>query len=197
MGAERLLSALDGEAYDQFAERAYNAISNTLEADRLAAFDLQSGLYKGEQSFLDWRDQTYSTWTPQDVNAIGSSKALSTNVTHYRAMRLAAKLAEQFDSKNAVKYGEWAKQLKLAINDKFWNAQRGMYVSYLFDNGKDIAVDKYDMLGESLAIISGIASDEQAKKIMLITHTANLVCPCTSLSSPMCRFIITVQFGHL
>lgn len=166
LGAERLLSALDGEAYEQFAERAYNAISNTLEADRLAAFDQQSGLYMGEQSFLDWRDQTYSTWTPQDVNAIGSSKALSTNVTHYRAMRLAAKLAEQFDSRNAVKYTEWAKQLKLAINDKFWNAQRGMYVSYLFDNGKDIAVDKYDMLGEALAIISGIASDEQAKKIM-------------------------------
>jgi hypothetical protein len=103
LGAERLLSALDGEAYNQFAERAYNAVSNTLEADRLAAFDKDSGLYTGEQSFLDWREQTYSTWTPDDVNAIGSSKALSTNVAHYRAMRLAAKLAEQFDSKNAVK----------------------------------------------------------------------------------------------
>ncbi|OAN17995.1 Six-hairpin glycosidase-like protein [Photobacterium jeanii] len=166
LGAERLLSALQGEEYNQFAERAYNALSNTLEADRVAAFDQKSGLYVGEQSFLDWRDQTYSTWTPQDVNAIGSSKALSTNVVHYRAMRLAAKLAEQFDSKNAVKYGEWAKQLKAAINDKFWNDQRGMYVSYLFDNGQDIAIDKYDMLGESLAIISGIASVGQAKKIM-------------------------------
>ncbi len=37
LGAERLLSALDGEEYNQFAERAYKAISNTLEADRLAA----------------------------------------------------------------------------------------------------------------------------------------------------------------
>ncbi|WP_039977149.1 MGH1-like glycoside hydrolase domain-containing protein [Vibrio jasicida] len=166
LGAERLLSALDGEAYNQFAERAYNAVSNTLEADRLAAFDQDSGLYTGEQSFLDWREQTYSTWTPDDVNTIGSSKALSTNVVHYRAMRLAAKLAEQFDSKNAVKYADWAEQLKTAINTEFWNEQRGMYVSYLFDNGQDIAVDKYDMLGEALAIISGIASNEQAKQIM-------------------------------
>ncbi|MCV5888182.1 hypothetical protein OFN71_33740, partial [Escherichia coli] len=45
LGAERLLSALNGEEYNQFAERAYNAISNTLEADRLAAFDAKSGLY--------------------------------------------------------------------------------------------------------------------------------------------------------
>ncbi|MCF7480769.1 amylo-alpha-1,6-glucosidase [Vibrio sp. J1-1] len=166
LGAERLLSALDGEEYSQFAERAYKAISNTLEADRLAAFDAKSGLYTGEQSFLDWREQTYSTWTPDDVNAIGSSKALSTNVVHYRALKLAAKLAEQFDSSNAVKYGEWAEQLKSDINAQFWNTERGMYVSYLFDNGKDIAVDKYDMLGEALAIISGIATDTQAKQIM-------------------------------
>ncbi|UYI50211.1 amylo-alpha-1,6-glucosidase [Vibrio natriegens] len=166
LGAERLLSALDGEEYSQFAERAYKAISNTLEADRLAAFDAKSGLYTGEQSFLDWREQTYSTWTPDDVNAIGSSKALSTNVVHYRALKLAAKLAEQYDSTNAVKYSEWAEQLKSDINAQFWNAERGMYVSYLFDNGKDIAVDKYDMLGEALAIISGIATDTQAKQIM-------------------------------
>ena len=166
LGAERLLSALDGEEYSQFAERAYKAISNTLEADRLAAFDTKSGLYTGEQSFLDWREQTYSTWTPDDVNTIGSSKALSTNVVHYRALKLAAKLAEQYDSTNAVKYSEWAEQLKSDINAQFWNAERGMYVSYLFDNGKDIAVDKYDMLGEALAIISGIATDTQAKQIM-------------------------------
>ncbi|WP_243977726.1 amylo-alpha-1,6-glucosidase [Vibrio natriegens] len=166
LGAERLLSALDGEEYSQFAERAYKAISNTLEADRLAAFDAKSGLYTGEQSFLDWREQTYSKWTPDDVNAIGSSKALSTNVVHYRALKLAAKLAEQYDSTNAVKYSEWAEQLKSDINAQFWNAERGMYVSYLFDNGKDIAVDKYDMLGEALAIISGIATDTQAKQIM-------------------------------
>jgi hypothetical protein len=166
LGAERLLSALDGEEYNQFAERAYQAISNTLEADRLVAFDAKSGLYTGEQSFLDWREQTYSTWTPDDVNAIGSSKALSTNVVHYRAIQLAAKLADKYDSTNAVKYSEWAVQLKTAINQQFWNADRGMYVSYLFDNGKDIAVDKYDMLGEALAIVSGIATDEQAKQIM-------------------------------
>lgn len=119
LGAERLLSALDGEEYNQFAERAYKAISNTLEADRLAAFDAKSGLYTGEQSFLDWREQTYSTWTPNDVNAIGNSKALSTNVVHYRAIQLAAKLAEKYDSTNAVKYTEWAAQLKPLSTSSF------------------------------------------------------------------------------
>ncbi|MCG7587163.1 amylo-alpha-1,6-glucosidase [Photobacterium sp. OFAV2-7] len=166
LGAERLLSALSGEEYNAFAERAYNALHNTLEADRVAAFDNKSGLYQGEQSFLDWREQTYSTWTPNDVNAIGNSKALSTNIVHYRALRLAAKLGEQFDSTNGAKYTLWADQLKQAINTKFWDSSRKMYVSYLFDNQGDVAVDKYDMLGEALAITSGIASDEQARQIM-------------------------------
>lgn len=166
LGAERLLTALPDDEYNEFAERAYNALSNTIEADKNAVFDSDTGLYRGEQSFLDWREQTYSSWSYNDVNIIGTSKALSTNVNHYRALRLAAKLGEQFDSSRSAKYNGWADQLKIAINKQFWNDSRKMYVSYLFDNQGDIAVDKYDMLGQSLAIISGIADDEQARHIM-------------------------------
>jgi len=166
LGAERLLSALSGDEYNQFAERAFNALRNTIEADKVAAFDSETGLYQGEQSFLDWREQTYSSWSTSDVNAIGTSKALSTNVNHYRALRLAAKLGEQFDSSATSKYNLWADELKAAINAEFWDSERNMYVSYLFDNQGAISVDKYDMLGEALAITSGIASEEQARQIM-------------------------------
>ena len=41
---------------------AYTAISNTIESDRLAAYDDRDGLYRGETSFLDWREQTYPDW---------------------------------------------------------------------------------------------------------------------------------------
>ncbi|MCW8327190.1 Six-hairpin glycosidase-like protein [Photobacterium sp. SDRW27] len=166
LGAERLLTALSDEEYAQFSARAYNAVKNTVEADRQAAFDSRTGLYTGEQSFLDWREQTYSSWSYDDVNYIGMSKALSTNVVHYRALSLAVKLAEGIDSAAAARYSQWASELKTAINQHFWDQESGMYVSYLFDNKGDIQSDKFDMLGESLAIISGIASDEQARQIM-------------------------------
>ena len=38
---------------------------------------------------LDWREQTYPDWTREDVRFIGDSYALSTNVLHYQALRLA------------------------------------------------------------------------------------------------------------
>ncbi|MGF1761066.1 amylo-alpha-1,6-glucosidase [Photobacterium sagamiensis] len=166
LGAERLLSTLTGEEYDAFAKRAYHALSNTIEADQVAAFDKTDGLYQGEQSFLDWRDQTYSSWTPDNVNYIATSKALSTNIVHYRALMLAAKLAESYDTSAVTEYQQWANELKQAINAQFWNSTKGLYSSYRFDAKTNIQVDKYDMLGEALAIISGIADDDQAKKIM-------------------------------
>ena len=166
LGAERLLSTLSDQDYNQFSSRAYNAVKNSVEADRQTAFDPDTGLYTGEQSFLDWREQTYSSWIYDDVNYIGTSKSLSTNVAHYRALKLVAKLAEGIDSTAAARYSQWAADLKDAINQQFWDQDRGMYVSYLFDNKGDIKVDKFDMLGEALAIISGIATDEQARQIM-------------------------------
>ena len=51
------------------------------------------GLYRGETSFLDWREQTYPAWTRDNVVFIAQSFALSTNVLHYEALQLAAKLA--------------------------------------------------------------------------------------------------------
>ncbi len=56
-------------------------------------FDAQVGLYRGETSFLDWREQTYPDWTREDVRFIGDSYALSTNVLHYQALQLAERLA--------------------------------------------------------------------------------------------------------
>ncbi|PKH07112.1 Six-hairpin glycosidase-like protein [Moritella sp. Urea-trap-13] len=166
-GADKLLQSLTGDARTEFATRAYKALVNTINADRIAAFDPTLGLYTGEQSFLDWREQTYSSWSPEDVNYVGTSKSLSTNVAHYKAIRLAEKLAIEFgDDAEAIELGSKADDLKVSINENFWDAERGMYASYIFGHKSNIKVDKYDMLGISLAILEGIASPEQAKSSM-------------------------------
>ncbi|UUZ47241.1 hypothetical protein LP420_27835 [Massilia sp. B-10] len=104
-----------------FARRALSALSNTIDNDRLAAFDPGTGLYAGEQSFLDWRDQSYAAWIVNDIASLASSFALSTNVGHYKALTLAAALArEHGDAVRAERYTAWARDLKAAINTRLW-----------------------------------------------------------------------------
>jgi hypothetical protein len=98
-GAQKALGLLGGEKRQAFAQHAYIALKNTLEIDRVAAFDQGDGLYTGEQSFLDWRDQSYSKWILDDIASLGSSKSLSTNAGHYQALLLASQLAKEWATK--------------------------------------------------------------------------------------------------
>jgi hypothetical protein len=54
-----------------FAATRAQGLTNTIENDRLAAFDRVDGLYNGEQSFLDWRDQSYAPWIAGDLASHG------------------------------------------------------------------------------------------------------------------------------
>ncbi|MTW10854.1 esterase [Pseudoduganella eburnea] len=166
-GAEQTLNALPPEERKQFAAIALKALRNTIENDRIAAFDHASGLYNGEQSFLDWREQSYAAWIPGDLSSMASSKALSTNVAHYKALTLAAELAQQSGEHDAAKrYARWAADLKIAINDRLWLKDAGMYSSLTAGHFDGAATHKFDWLGQSLAIVTGVADAEQAQSIL-------------------------------
>ncbi|HEX5953667.1 MAG TPA: Six-hairpin glycosidase-like protein, partial [Rhodanobacteraceae bacterium] len=139
----------------------WQALKDTLTQDREYAFDARMGLYRGETSFLDWREQTYPEWTKNNVVFIGQSFALSTNVLHYEALQLAARMAAQRGDARAQQYATQADALKQAINTHFWRADRGMYMSYI--GGDGLPVEAYDLLGLSLAITSGVADAERAR----------------------------------
>ncbi|GAB2533502.1 alpha-L-rhamnosidase-related protein [Rhodanobacter koreensis] len=159
LGAQHLL---DDKA---FAEDAYHALGNTLAQDRQYAFDATFGLYRGETSFLDWREQTYPAWTANEVTFIGQSFALSTNVLHYQALQLAATQADaHHDAKAAGDYRAQANALKAAINTHFWRADRGLYMSYI--GGDGTPYDTYDLLGIALAITSGVADGDRARQTL-------------------------------
>ncbi|HVX04175.1 MAG TPA: Six-hairpin glycosidase-like protein [Rhodanobacteraceae bacterium] len=144
-----------------FADKVWQALHDTLAQDREYAFDARLGLYRGETSFLDWREQTYPEWTKDNVVFIGQSFALSTNVLHYEALRLAARMAAQRGDARAKRYAAQAEALKAAINAHFWRADRGMYMSYI--GGDGLPVEAYDLLGISLAITSGVADADRAR----------------------------------
>jgi len=165
--AEDVLQALPPDQRASFAATALKALSNTIENDRLADFDKATGLYTGEESFLDWRDQSYAKWIPDDLSSLASSKALSTNVGHYKALTLASELArEQNDKERAERYAAWARELKQSINARLWLDDAGMYSSLTAPHFDGAPMHKFDWLGQTLAIVTGVADGERAKRIL-------------------------------
>ena len=160
------------QIYPAFAGEVYRALNDTLVQDRLYTFDATLGLYRGETSFLDWRQQTYPMWAAKDVTFIGQSFALSTNVLHYEALRLAAEMSAVRNPSQAIVYQAQAKSLKDAINRRFWRSDRGMYMSYIGGADHPQPFDTYDLLGISLAITSGVASGRPREARMSRTQAA-------------------------
>jgi Bacterial alpha-L-rhamnosidase 6 hairpin glycosidase domain len=146
-----------------FADTVYRTLTDTLAQDRRYVFDPRTGLYRGETSFLDWREQSYPPWTAHDVVFIAQSFALSTNVLHYEALQLAAAMASQRGQRAAAaRYAGEARDLKAAINARFWNPDRGLYVSYIGGPVDPERFEAYDLLGLDLVVTSGVADAERA-----------------------------------
>ncbi len=165
--AEETLRALPALERKPFAARALAALTNTIENDRIAAFDAKTGLYTGEQSFLDWRDQSYAAWIPNDLASMSTSKSLSTNAGHYQALKLAAKLArEHGDEAKARRYAAWATDLARAVNQHLWLEDAGMYSSLTAGHLDGAPLYKFDWLGQTLAILTGIADDRRTRSIL-------------------------------
>lgn len=156
----------NNDAAQTWQKQWYSITRNTLLQDRQYIFDPVMGLYKGETSFLDWREQSYPRWTANDTLYIAESYALSTNVLHYIALSRAAQAAKTLEPDKAALFAGWAQALKQAINERFWLAEQGLYASYIGERHNPVAVQHYDLLGLSLAITHQIATPMQATQIL-------------------------------
>jgi len=168
LGASQALKFLPTAKQREVLGEVYPVLHDTLEQDRRLIYDPEDGLYRGEQSFLDWREQTYPGWTRTNVLAIAMSKALSVNVADYFALVTASQYAGKLGlHDDQTRYAAWAKQLKTAINNKFFDAQAGLYSTYrLTDEAYGIRVQRYDLLGESLVILAGVADKSRAQSVL-------------------------------
>ncbi len=168
LGASETLKYLAGAEQTRFLQKVYPILRDTLEQDRRLVFDAGDGLYRGEQSFLDWREQTYPGWTKDNVVAIAMSKALSVNVANYFALLTASEYAGRLGLReDRARYAAWAKELRGAIQRRFYDSEAGLYSTYLLaDTAYAIRARRYDLLGESLAVLLGVADDAQSKSIL-------------------------------
>jgi Bacterial alpha-L-rhamnosidase 6 hairpin glycosidase domain len=146
-------------------ELAYIIIKNSVEDDMHNVYDAETGMVKGESSFLDWREQTYPKWMqPADIF---ESECLGTNAVHYQANIVLSEMAKILKQPAvAVKHAAAAKKIKDGINNYLWLPDKGYYSQFLYGRNFKIVSPRAEALGEALCIVFGIADEKRAKQII-------------------------------
>jgi hypothetical protein len=163
LGASSLIPWLDDADRRPFDDRAFNALRNTAEHDRLVAYDPVTGLYRGEQSFLDWREQSYPGWTAQDTAHIAMSHSLSTNALHFAALDALVRGATQrADAATAARYTMWRDALAARIRERFWLSDERALAGFTTTTLDPAPVRRWDLLASSLAVSLGIVTGQDA-----------------------------------
>jgi len=149
-------------------EQAYRIIRNSVDDDLYNIYNPETGMAKGESSFLDWREQTYPKWMqPADIY---NSENLGTNAVHYQANMVLFQMATLLnDHSSAVKYKSIADRIKKGINKYLWQPGKGYYGQYLYGRNYKILSPKAEALGEALTVLFDIADSSRQQDI--IQHT--------------------------
>ncbi|AKQ46615.1 glycogen debranching protein [Rufibacter radiotolerans] len=149
-------------------KEAYPIIQNSLEDDLKNVYNPQTGLFKGESSFLDWREQTYPAWMqPADIY---QSENLGTNAVFYQANRILSEMATLLqDAPAAAKYQNLAQKVKQGINQYLWMPDKGYYGQFLYGRNYLSLSPKAEALGEALTVLFDIADPERQKQLVANT----------------------------
>ncbi len=141
---------------------SYDIIRRSAEADLRTAFDSTRGLFHGETSFMDWREQSYPDWMePVDIY---QSQGLSTNVVHYRTYRILENMAEALGEPSDP-WARVAHTVKEGVNEHLWREGDGRYSAYRYGRTFPAATPRAEALGSALAILSGIADGPRAQRV--------------------------------
>lgn len=161
----------------QWLETVYPIIRKSIEADLENALDKETGLFKGESSFLDWREQTYPDWMePADIY---QSLSLGTNAVHYQANVVLSAIARALNhTEVAEKHERIADDIRDAINEHLWLDDRSYYAQYLYGRTFRIASPRSEALGEALCVLFGIADAERAARVVAHTPVNDFGIPC-------------------
>lgn len=169
IGARAAVRAMKAEERAAFRSAIAPILEGTIEQDLRLVFDPVTGLYRGEQSFLDWREQTYPLWTRENVLPIAMSQALSTNVGMVALLEFAGENARALGrDSDGVELLEHAARLREAIRRSFPDPASGLWATYLFseDGGPSRRAGRFDLLGICLAILEGVADAETGRALL-------------------------------
>lgn len=146
----------------KWLETTYEIVKNTLDDD-LKNLKSETGMYRGESSFLDWREQTYPKW--MDNKDIFMSESLGTNVAHYQAHIVLSEMAKALN-KPFQAYIDRAESIKKGINTQLWLEGKGYYAQYLYGRVFMQQSPRFEALGEALAVLFEVADAEKTHSIL-------------------------------
>ena len=169
ISSDRMVWALAAwEIYAATGDRAwlrqsYDITRRSAEADLHAVRDTATGLFNGESSFLDWREQSYPRWMqPADIYR---SQNLGTNAVHYAAYRVLANMARAL-GEPAARWDSVAAGIQAGMTSYLWQPERGWYGQYRYGRTYLARSPRAEGLGEALASIFGAASREQREALI-------------------------------
>ena len=144
-------------------EEAYQIIKNTVEDDDKTLYNVSTGLYCGESSFLDWREQTYPKWM-SNVD-IYVSENLGTNVVHYQTRKILAEMAKILGEPYLL-FQDKAEKVKASINKQLWMQDKGYYAQFLYGRPYFTASPRFEALGEALTVLFDVTDADQAAAVL-------------------------------
>lgn len=143
--------------------RAYGIIARSAEADLHAVRDRSTGLFRGESSFLDWREQSYPRWMqPADIY---QSENLGTNAVHHAAYRVLAKMARAL-GEPAARWDSVADDIRAGMTAHLWQAEPGWYGQYRYGRAYLSLSPRAEALGEALTCIFSATSAAQRARVI-------------------------------
>ncbi|MCX6150655.1 MAG: hypothetical protein NTX22_09045 [Ignavibacteriales bacterium] len=154
---------------------SYGIIKNSALDDLNTVLDPSSGLFKGESSFLDWREQTYPRW--MDPKDIYTSKNLGTNAIHFQTYKILSEMAKQL-GESSDQFAKTAENIKNRINKNLWMKDKEYFGQYLYGRNFQSLSPRSEALGEALTVLFEIADADQQKKIIANTPVTKFGIPC-------------------
>ncbi|MES2734291.1 MAG: glycogen debranching protein [Bacteroidota bacterium] len=159
----------------EWLQQAYAIIKQSTEDDLKTIVDLQTGLMRGESSFLDWREQTYPRWMePIDIFV---SENLGTNAVHYQTYRILADMAVLL-GESGDKYQKVAESIQKSMNERLWLEDKGYYGQYLYGRHHLSLSPRSEALGEALCILFDVADVERQARVIQNTPVQEFGIPC-------------------
>jgi hypothetical protein len=158
-------------------DKAYQIIRKSAADDVLNVYDQETGMVRGESSFLDWREQTYPKWMqPADIY---ESECLGTNVVHYQVNQVLGAMAGlQHDGAAAKQYQQTAEKIKKGIQKYLWQADKGYYGQYWYGRTFKTLSPRSEALGEALSVLFGVAGNENQRTVISNTPVNAFGIPC-------------------
>ena len=148
----------------KWLEYIYPIIKRSLETDRTSFYDTETGLVKGETSFIDWREQSHPRWV--QCADIYNTETLSTSVVHAEAWQVLGEIATILGHKDVAKDAfAQSERIAEAINRNLWMDDKGYYAMYLYGRDNLITNPRAETLGESLAVMWDVAPEKRARSI--------------------------------